>query len=139
MSALVRNNVNTSGTGPATIVFAHGFGCDQNMWRHVSPAFEDRFRIALFDHVGAGASDLRAYDPAKYSTLAGYANDVIEIGQELALKDAVFVGHSVSAMIGLLASLEAPGMFRSLIMVGPSPRYINDEGYLGGFDKRQID
>ena len=138
VSAVVRNNVHTAGTGPTAMVFAHGFGCDQNMWRHVSPAFEDRFRIVLFDHVGAGGSDLKAYDPKKYSTLAGYADDVVEIGNELGLKDAVFVGHSVSAMIGLLASLKAPGMFKSLVMVGPSPRYIDDEDYVGGFKEQQI-
>ena len=108
------------------------------MWRHVAPAFEDRYRTVLFDHVGAGGSDLRAYDPAKYSDLSGYADDVVEIGNELGLKDAVFVGHSVSAMIGLLASLKAPGMFRSLVMVGPSPRYIDDDGYIGGFTEKQI-
>jgi sigma-B regulation protein RsbQ len=138
VSAVARNNVHTAGAGPTAIMFAHGFGCDQNMWRHVSPAFEDRFRIVLFDHVGAGSSDLKAYDPEKYSTLSGYASDVVEIGTELDLKEAVFVGHSVSAMIGLLASLKAPGMFRSLVMVGPSPRYIDDEGYVGGFKETQI-
>jgi len=120
------------------MVFAHGFGCDQNMWRHVAPAFEDRFRVVLFDHVGAGGSDLKAYDPKKYSTLAGYADDIVEIGKELGIKDAVFVGHSVSAMIGLLVSFKAPDMFRSLVMVGPSPRYIDDEGYVGGFKEQQI-
>ena len=120
------------------MLFAHGFGCDQNMWRHVSHAFEDRFRVILFDHVGAGRSDLKAYDSRKYSTLAGYANDVVEIGNELGLKDAIFVGHSVSAMIGLLASLKAPGMFQSLVFVGPSPRYIDDEDYVGGFTEQQI-
>jgi sigma-B regulation protein RsbQ len=119
-------------------MFAHGFGCDQNMWRYVAPAFEDRFQTILFDHVGAGGSDLKAYDAKKYSTLDGYADDVVEIGKELGLKDAVFVGHSVSAMIGLLASLKAPGMFKSLIMVGPSPRYINDGEYIGGFEQPQI-
>ena len=119
-------------------MFAHGFGCDQNMWRHVAPAFEDSFRVVLFDHVGAGGSDLNAYDSAKYSTLAGYADDVLEIGNELDIKDAVFVGHSVSAMIGLLASLKAPGMFTSLVMVGPSPRYIDDDEYIGGFKEQQI-
>jgi sigma-B regulation protein RsbQ len=120
------------------MVFAHGFGCDQNMWRFVSPAFEDRFRVVLFDHVGSGGSDLKAYDFKKYSTLAGYAEDVVEIGEELGLKDAVFVGHSVSAMIGLLASLKAPGMFGSLVMVGPSPRYTDDGDYVGGFKEEQI-
>jgi len=138
VSALFRNNVHIVGAGATAMVFAHGFGCDQNMWRHVSPAFEDKFRVVLFDHVGAGGSDLKAYDPAKYSTLAGYADDVVEIGNELGLKDAAFVGHSVSAMIGLLASLKAPGMFKSLVMVGPSPRYIDDEGYVGGFKQQQI-
>lgn len=138
VSAVVRNNVHTVGAGQTAMVFAHGFGCDQNMWRHVSPAFEDKFRVVLFDHVGAGGSDLKAYDPKKYSTLAGYADDVVEIGNELGLKDAIFVGHSVSAMIGLLASLKAPGMFKSLVMVGPSPRYIDDDGYVGGFKEQQI-
>ena len=138
MSAIARNNVRTAGTGPAAMMFAHGFGCDQNMWRYVAPAFEVRFRTILFDHVGAGGSDLKAYDPEKYSTLAGYADDVVEIGRELGLRDAVFVGHSVSAMIGLLASLKAPGLFRSLVMIGPSPRYIDDDGYVGGFTKQQI-
>jgi sigma-B regulation protein RsbQ len=138
VSALVRNNVHTAGGGPTAMMFAHGFGCDQNMWRYVSPAFEDRFRTILFDHVGAGGSDLKAYDPSKYSTLGGYADDVVEIGNELGLEDAVFVGHSVSAMIGLLASFKAPGMFKSLVMVGPSPRYIDDEDYVGGFKQQQI-
>jgi sigma-B regulation protein RsbQ len=121
------------------MVFAHGFGCDQNMWRFVAPAFEGEFRTVLFDHVGAGGSDLSAYDPSKYSTLSGYADDLIEIGRELQLKNAVFVGHSVSAMIGVLASIKAPGMFDRLVLVGPSPRYINDEGYVGGFTSAQID
>lgn len=120
------------------MVFAHGFGCDQNMWRHVSPAFEERFKVVLFDHVGAGGSDLAAYNSQKYSSLAGYASDVVEIGNELGIEDAVFVGHSVSAMIGVLASVDAPGMFRSLVMVAPSPRYIDDEGYVGGFKEQQI-
>ncbi len=139
MSAVLRNNVQTAGAGSTAMVFAHGFGCDQNMWRLVSPAFEDRYRVVLFDHVGAGGSDLKAYDAQKYATLTGYGDDVVEIGNELGLRDAVFVGHSVSAMIGLLASLKAPGMFKSLVMVGPSPRYINDETYVGGFTEKQIE
>ena len=120
------------------MVFAHGFGCDQNMWRFVAPAFEDDFEVVLFDHVGAGGSDLAAYDQQKYSALSGYAEDIIEIGRELSLKDAVFVGHSVSAMIGILASLKAPGMFGKLVLVGPSARYVDDGNYVGGFSEKQI-
>jgi len=120
-------------------MFAHGFGCDQNMWRFVAPAFTSELQTILFDHVGAGSSDLSAYELAKYAGLAGYADDVVEIGRELGLRDAVFVGHSVSAMIGVLASLKAPEMFEALVLVGPSPRYIDDDGYVGGFSAPQID
>ena len=139
MSVRSRNNVRVSGTGRRAMVFAHGFGCDQNMWRAVSPAFETGFLTVLYDQVGAGGSDLAAYDPGRYSTLARYADDLVEIGRELGLTDAVFVGHSVSAMIGVLASLKAPGMFGSLVLVGPSPRYIDDGDYLGGFGAAQIE
>src|ERR1700760_2102520 len=116
MSVLQRNNVNVSGRGSRTMVFAHGFGCDQNMWRFVQPSFQDAFVTVLFDHVGAGRSDLTAYSREKYSDLNGYADDLVEIGRELKLKDAIFVGHSVSAMIGALASIKAPELFESLIM-----------------------
>ena len=139
MSVVVRNNVHIQGNGTRTIVFAHGFGCDQNMWRFVAPAFESGFKTLLFDHVGAGHSDLSAYDPAKYSSLSGYADDVVEIGREIGLSNAVFVGHSVSAMIGVLASLKAPDLFESLILVGPSPRYIDDAEYVGGFGPAEIE
>ncbi len=139
MSVLTRNNVNLGGAGNRAMMFAHGFGCDQHMWRHVAPAFEPDFRTIMFDHVGAGGSDLSAYDQRKYGTLAGYADDVIEIGEALGLNQAIFVGHSVSAMIGVLASLKAPDLFESLVMVGPSPRYIDDEGYIGGFAVDQIE
>lgn len=121
------------------MVFAHGFGCDQNMWRLVAPAFERDFRTILYDHVGAGASDLSAYDPLKYGSLTGYAADLVDIAQELGLRDAVFVGHSVSAMIGVLASLSDPALFHELVLVSPSPRYINDVGYHGGFSASDID
>ena len=139
MSPIERNNVKISGSGPRAMMFAHGFGCDQNMWRFVAPAFETQFRVVVFDHVGAGGSDLSAYKPEKYSSLNGYADDVVEIGRELGLQGAVFVGHTVSAMIGALASLKAPGVFESLVMVGPSPRYMNDGDYVGGFSETQID
>jgi sigma-B regulation protein RsbQ len=132
MAACARNNVHIAGSGERAMMFAHGFGCDQNMWRYVAPAFEDRFRTILFDHVGAGGSDLSAYDASKYADLSGYADDVVEIGRELGLREAIFVGHSVSAMIGILASLKAPGLFESLVLVGPSPRYINDVGLSAG-------
>lgn len=134
-----RNNVRVRGAGPRTMIFAHGFGCDQNMWRFVAPAFEKDFMTVVFDHVGAGGSDLSAYDSAKYSTLSGYAKDVVEIGTELGLKDSVFVGHSVSSMIGVLAARQAHGMFGKLVLIGPSPRYVDDDGYVGGFSAQQIE
>lgn len=121
------------------MVFAHGFGCDQNMWRLVAPAFETDFRTVLFDHVGAGGSDLSAYNSDRYGSLAAYAEDVVEIGKELGLSNAVFVGHSVSAMIGVLASLNQPDLFSELVLVSPSPRYIDDAGYRGGFSRPDLD
>ena len=138
-TVLRRNNVNVSGDGARAMMFAHGFGCDQQMWEPVAREFEQDFRIILFDYVGHGRSDLTAYSPERYSTLGGYAEDVVEIGQALGLRDAVFVGHSVSAMIGALASLQAPGMFSDLVMVGPSPRYIDADDYRGGFSRAQIE
>jgi sigma-B regulation protein RsbQ len=121
------------------MVFAHGFGCDQNMWRYVWPAFADDHRIVLFDHVGAGGSDASAFDPDRYSSLQGYADDVLEICGELDLTDTVFVGHSVSAMVGALAAAAEPGRFGALVLVGPSPRYVDDDGYAGGFTREDID
>lgn len=121
------------------MIFAHGFGCDQNMWRFVTPAFEDEHRIVLFDHVGAGRSDLSAYNRAKYSSLQGYASDVLDICRELDLHRVIFVGHSVSAAIGVLAAIEEPERFEALVLVGPSPCYINDGDYVGGFTREDID
>jgi sigma-B regulation protein RsbQ len=140
VSALRRNNVTLGGRadGPP-IVFAHGFGCDQNLWRLVAPAFADDHRVVLFDHVGAGGSDIAAYDRVKYSSLDGYAADVVELVQELELEDVVFVGHSVSAMIGVLAALRAPERFAKLVLVGPSPCYVDDGDYVGGFSRADID
>jgi sigma-B regulation protein RsbQ len=134
-----RNNVHVRGTGDRAMIFAHGFGCDQNMWRFVAPAFEKDFMTIMFDHVGAGGSDLSAYDRTKYSSLSGYADDVVEIGRELGLKNAVFVGHSVSSMIGVLAAKKAPELFGKLVLVGPSARYLDDKGYFGGFSAKQIE
>lgn len=139
MSVLQRNNVELGGFGLTPMIFAHGFGCDKNMWRLITRAFEDSHRIVLFDHVGSGGSDLSAYDPAKYGSLDGYADDIVELCRELKISGGVFVGHSVSAMIGALATRKAPELFDRLIMIGPSPRYINDDGYVGGFSHAQID
>ena len=140
MSAAERNNVVVSGDPQGTpMVFAHGYGCDKNMWRFVAPEFEPDHRVVLFDHVGAGGSDPRAYDPGRYASLDGYADDVVAILEELDLRDAVFVGHSVSAMIGVLAAQRAPGRIGKLVLVGPSPRYIDDEDYRGGFTEEDID
>jgi sigma-B regulation protein RsbQ len=139
MTATRRNNVRVMGDGPTTMIFAHGFGCDQNMWRYVAPEFVRDHRVVLFDHVGAGGSDLSAYDPDRYATLSGYADDLVEIGRELDLRNAICVGHSVSSMIGILASLKEPDMFKDLILIGPSPRYIDDGDYVGGFGAAQIE
>jgi sigma-B regulation protein RsbQ len=121
------------------MVFAHGFGCDQNMWRFVTPAFERDFRIVLFDYLGHGRSQAGAYDPARYSTLDGYATDVLQICDALDIRHGVFVGHSVSAMIGALACVREPDRFDRLVMIGPSPRYLNDGDYIGGFSRSDID
>ena len=139
VGVIERNNVHVRGSGDRAMMFAHGFGCDQNMWRFVEPAFEWDFRTVLFDHVGTGGSDLKAYSKSKYSTLGGYADDVVEIGRETGLKDAVFVAHSVSCMIGVLAVQRAPGMFGRLVMIGPSARYIDEGDYVGGFSETQIE
>ncbi len=139
MSILTRHNVQVDGDGPATMFFAHGFGCDQNMWRLLAPAYARRYRTVLFDFVGSGGSDISAYDPKKYSTLGGYADDVVEIVKEFGAGPALFVGHSVSAMIGVLADLKSPGLFGAHLMIGPSPCYINDGDYVGGFARADIE
>jgi sigma-B regulation protein RsbQ len=134
-----RNNVKVLGKGEQTILFANGFGCDQNMWRFTTPAFVDNYRLVLFDYVGSGKSDNSAYNAERYSTLQGYAKDVLEVCEELQLSDVIFVGHSVSGMIGLLAGLQQPKYFSKLIMIGPSPSYVNDGDYIGGFALTDIE
>jgi sigma-B regulation protein RsbQ len=136
---LKRNHVTVSGRGRQPLMFAHGFGCDQTMWRFITSAFEEDYRIILFDHVGSGKSDLSAYDVEKYSTLDGYAEDVLDICHALDLHDVIFVGHSVSSMIGVLAANREPERFHRLILVGPSPRYINAADYVGGFERADIE
>ncbi|MDQ1384831.1 MAG: sigma-B regulation protein RsbQ [Actinomycetota bacterium] len=139
MDVIRRYNVNVTGRADGQpMVFAHGFGCDQNMWRYVAPRFEKNFRVVLFDYIGAGGSDLGAYDPERYASLDAYASDVLEICRSLDLQNVVFVGHSVSAMIGALAAIREPERFAKLVFLGPSPRYINDETYTGGFGEEDI-
>ena len=142
MTALARNNVRVSGrAGAQPIMFAHGYGCDQAMWRYMTPAFERDFRLVTFDHVGFGGSDRSAWDADHYGTLAAYANDVNEIIAELDLRDVIFVGHSVAAMIGVLAAIAEPDRFAHLVLIGPSARYIDEPstGYVGGFSAADID
>jgi sigma-B regulation protein RsbQ len=136
---LARNNVKVFGSGSQPMLFAHGFGCDQNMWRFITPAFEEKYRIVLFDYVGCGKSDWSAYDADRYSRLDGYAQDVLDVCAALDLHDVIFVGHSVSSMIGVLAANREPERFSKLIMVGPSARYINDTDYVGGFERADIE
>ena len=136
-----RHNVSVAGQSHPPMVFAHGFGCDQQMWRFVAPAFEASHRVVLFDHIGCGRSDLSAYDIRRHSRLEGYAEDVVDLLDTLDLHDVVFVGHSVSAMIGLLAAIARPQRFARLLLLGPSPRYLNDaaSGSVGGFERADID
>jgi sigma-B regulation protein RsbQ len=139
MTPRIRNNVTTTGSGRPLYLFAHGFGCDQNMWRHVAPAFSQTGTVVLFDLVGAGGSETSAYSSAKYGTLNGYASDIIEICEEMGLTGVTFVGHSVSATIGVLAAARRPDLFSKLVLVCPSPRYTNIEDYVGGFADSDID
>jgi sigma-B regulation protein RsbQ len=136
---ITRNAPNVTGQADQQpIVFAHGFGCDSNMWRFIAPRYELMFKVITFDHVGHGRSDPSAFDVQRYSSLAGYATDVVELCRALELEDVIFVGHSVSAMIGGLAAAREPELFDKLVMVGPSPRYIDSAGYVGGFAEADI-
>lgn len=136
---LQRNNITIKGNGETAMLFAHGFGCSQEAWKRITSAFVNDYKLILFDYLGAGNSDITAYDKEKYSTLQAYADDILEICHELNLKDVVFVGHSVSCMIGALAAIKEPSLFKKLIFIGPSPCYINKQGYIGGFDEDEID
>jgi sigma-B regulation protein RsbQ len=139
MALRERHNIHVVGTGPTDMIMAHGYGCDQNMWRLITPALENDYRIILYDLVGSGRSDLSAYEKAKYATLERHAHDLLAIAAELTRGPTVFVGHSVSAMIGLLAGIANPSAFSTHVMIGPSPRYINDTDYVGGFSSADID
>lgn len=135
---LHRNAITRIGQGEQTIVFAHGLGCNQEMWQYISPHFKDRYKLVLFDHVGSGKSDLTAYHSEKYQTLAGYAQDLIELIDYLQQGPVIYIGHSISSMIGMLAAIERPELFTSLIMIGPSPCYVNEGDYTGGFEHHEI-
>ena len=140
VDVLSRNNVQISGSGTQPMMFAHGFGCDQNMWRFVAPAFADEYRVVLFDYVGSGRSDLSHYDPDRYSRLEGYAQDVLDVVHAADLENVILVGHSVSSIVAVLAANREPARFDRLILIGPSPRYINDPpGYVGGFERAEIE
>ncbi|WKA58334.1 alpha/beta hydrolase [Planococcus shenhongbingii] len=136
---LKRNNVSIIGEGEKTIVFGHGLGCDQLVWRKISQAFKDEYRLVFFDYVGSGQSDKEQYSYDRYSTLYGYQQDLLEVCDALELESIIFIGHSVSSMIGALASIERPGLIEKLIMIGPSPHFLNKPGYHGGFEKEDID
>lgn len=138
MEALKRNNVKVFGKGKP-IIFAHGYGLDQHMWQHITPAFADTHQIILFDHVGAGNSDLSSYDRTKYNSLHGYTADLLEICEILKLEKPIFVGHSVSAMIGILAAIQKPELFEKIVLIGPSACYLNRDGYIGGFNQEDIE
>ncbi|GKV56882.1 sigma factor SigB regulation protein RsbQ [Sporosarcina sp. NCCP-2222] len=138
MSIKQRNHVTVLGNGEKTIVFAHGFGCDQTVWNRIGPAFEKDYRIVLFDYTGSGRSDKSLYSSERYSSLDGYALDLVEIADEMNLSDVIFVGHSVSSMIGAIASIQRPHLMDRLIMIGPSPHYMNDGDYKGGFEREDI-
>lgn len=134
-----RNHVTIHGQGEQVLVMAHGFGCDQTLWHPLVKHFQAQYKIILFDYVGAGSSDLSAYNPHKYNTLHGYAQDVLDVLEALELQQVTFIGHSISSMIGLLAALQKPHYFSKLIMIGPSPCYVNEAHYKGGFDKQEIE
>lgn len=139
MGIIKKNNVKIIGHGQKTIICAHGFGCEQSMWQYISPSFIDNYRLILFDYVGAGGSDVSAYDFEKYSTLQGYKQDILDIIDELNIENSIFFGHSISSMIGMLAAIERPELFEKIIMIGPSPCYLNKEdGFQGGFEESEI-
>lgn len=139
MSVQYRNNIHIAGAGHATMVFAHGFGCDQGMWRLLAPAYQGRFRTVLYDLTGMGGSDRTAYDRKKHGSLHGHADDLLEILDACSAGPVVFVGHSVSAMIGMLAAVKAPERFVAQVLLGPSPCFINDGDYVGGFNREDME
>lgn len=138
MDARVRNNVTVCGTGEQTVVLIHGFGCDQNVWRYLTPRLAATYQLVLIDQVGAGNSLKSAYDSDKYSSLAGYAADILEICRSLELKNIILVGHSVGCMIGVLSAIQEPHLFAKLVLICPSPHYLNEPEYYGGFERDDV-
>jgi sigma-B regulation protein RsbQ len=138
-NVLKRNNVKIIGEGEKVMLFAHGFGCDQNSWKYIRNEFASDYKLVLFDYVGAGNSDISSYDPQKYNSLDGYAGDILEICDALKINGVIFIGHSVSCMIGALAAIKQPAVFKKLVFIGPSPCYITKGSYIGGFDQETID
>jgi sigma-B regulation protein RsbQ len=135
-----RNNVKVIGNGEKTLMFAHGFGCDQNMWERLTPYFKDDYRLVLFDYVGSGQSELSAFDRQRYSSINGYAQDIIDVCEALYINEAVFIGHSVSCSAGIVAANLHPEYFSQLVLIGPSPCFLNlPPDYLGGFDKQDLE
>lgn len=137
-SVIVRNNVKIIGHGRETIIFAHGFCCDQQSWKLITPAFLSDYRVVLFDYVGSGNSDRNAYSSERYASLDGYVQDLLDIAEALDLKECIFVGHSISSMIGLLAAIRQPGYFGKMVFIAPSPCYVNDQDYTGGFEESDL-
>jgi sigma-B regulation protein RsbQ len=136
---LHRNNVHVTGEGNKAIIFAHGFGCAQELWRLIVPAFESDYKVILFDYTGSGNSDKSFYEQRKYNSLNGYTQDLLDVIKALKLDNVIFIGHSVSTIIGALAAIAHPSYFSKLVMVCPSPCYLNDEHYRGGFERDEID
>lgn len=138
-SVIQRNNITVHGNGDKVLVLAHGFGCDQRMWRYVLPTLSERYKVVLFDYVGSGNSDPSSFSVDRYSSLNGYAKDVVDVFEALELENVAFVGHSVSSIIGLIALLEAPNTIAELVMVCPSPYFLNDlPDYEGGFEQSDL-
>jgi len=139
-AVLRRNNVRVLGNSSGRpVLFLHGFGCSQEMWRKVTPRFADEHQVIVLDQVGAGDSDLTAWQPGRYESLHGYADDLLEVIESLDLHDLVIVGHSVGSMIAVLAATRDSARLGALILVGPSPRYVDIDDYVGGFDQAGMD
>lgn len=138
MSLLLNHNVRVVGSGDQVIVLGHGFGTDQSVWQHLVPHLADDFRLVLFDLIGAGSTNPDHFSFERYSTLHGYADDLLAILDELEIEECIYVGHSVSGMVGALASIEQPNLFSKLIFISASPRYLNDTGYFGGFEQDDL-